>query len=84
MSIRVSLLASLIVSLIGCGLVRQAESEASRAVNLSVSHNKANIWKLQVSGVTSQLNDIHFIDQVNGWAVGETGTIVVTSNGGVT
>lgn len=33
-------------------------------------------WTTQTSGVTENLNDIHMIDEENGWAVGENGTIL--------
>lgn len=33
-------------------------------------------WMTQVSGVTEDLNDIHMLDENNGWAVGDNGTIL--------
>lgn len=39
-------------------------------------------WSDQNSGVSSTLNDVHFIDEQEGWAVGRSGTIVHTSDGG--
>jgi photosystem II stability/assembly factor-like uncharacterized protein len=39
-------------------------------------------WFLQSSGTTSDLNNIHFSDQNNGTAVGLSGTIIRTTNGG--
>ena len=32
----------------------------------------------------ADLNDVHFIDPQNGWAVGQHGTILRTTDGGVT
>lgn len=36
----------------------------------------------QVGGIIPQLNDITFADELNGWAVGDEGTILQTSDGG--
>jgi photosystem II stability/assembly factor-like uncharacterized protein len=40
-------------------------------------------WTLQNSGTNSSLYDIFFLDNNNGWAVGENGTILHTINGGI-
>lgn len=40
-------------------------------------------WHSQNSGTNSVLFDIHFVDQYNGWACGNTGTIVHTTDGGL-
>ncbi len=39
-------------------------------------------WMATPSGTTEHLNDIHFFDLNNGLAVGDTGTVLLTSNGG--
>lgn len=41
-------------------------------------------WTLQQSNVLSRLYGVDFIDSSNGWAVGANGTIIHTSNGGMT
>ena len=41
-------------------------------------------WYQQNSGTTANLNSVHFEDANNGWAVGDSGTIIHTSNGGTT
>jgi photosystem II stability/assembly factor-like uncharacterized protein len=41
-------------------------------------------WSAQSSGTTSYLSKVSFVDQNHGWAVGENGTIVATSDGGAT
>lgn len=41
-------------------------------------------WTEQSSGVTSTLKDVFFADNMNGWAVGDNGTIVATTDGGET
>ena len=41
-------------------------------------------WKSQNSGVTAQLNSVHFVDADTGWAVGNNSTIRNTTDGGVT
>ncbi len=40
-------------------------------------------WVQQVSGVTTSLLDIDFINENTGWACGDDGKIVKTTNGGV-
>jgi photosystem II stability/assembly factor-like uncharacterized protein len=40
-------------------------------------------WTRQVSNTSRRLNDVHFVDRLRGWAVGEAGTIVHTSVGGL-
>jgi len=39
-------------------------------------------WIQQNSGTDSTLNSVYFIDQENGWAVGEGGIILYTTDGG--
>jgi photosystem II stability/assembly factor-like uncharacterized protein len=42
-------------------------------------------WNTQFLEPSSpRLGDIHFVDNTNGWAVGDNGTILHTTNGGVT
>ena len=41
-------------------------------------------WTQQSSGTTESLYDIHFVDNMSGWAVGSNGTIVATVDGGET
>jgi len=41
-------------------------------------------WASQTSGTTNTLNDVVFIDPLNGWAVGVNGTGLRTQNGGST
>jgi photosystem II stability/assembly factor-like uncharacterized protein len=40
-------------------------------------------WTRQVSNTGRRLNDVYFVDRLRGWAVGDVGTIVHTSLGGV-
>ncbi|HRJ86734.1 MAG TPA: YCF48-related protein, partial [Ignavibacteria bacterium] len=40
-------------------------------------------WVLQVSGVNTSLLDIDFINENTGWACGDGGVVVKTTNGGV-
>lgn len=40
-------------------------------------------WLSVSSPVTYSLNKSHFIDTVNGWAIGDSGTIIHTSNSGI-
>jgi photosystem II stability/assembly factor-like uncharacterized protein len=39
-------------------------------------------WYQQNSGITLNLNSVHFENVTNGWAVGDSGTILRTTNGG--
>ena len=40
-------------------------------------------WEDQISGTTNSLSDVYFIDDLNGWIVGDNGTILHTTNGGL-
>jgi len=40
-------------------------------------------WTAQTSGVSDHFRDVHFVDNQNGWAVGESGVIVHTNDGGL-
>ena len=51
---------------------------------LSLSFNIYSQWTIQSSGTTTHLNDVHFINQNMGWACGEGGIILKTTNGGTT
>jgi hypothetical protein len=42
----------------------------------------ATSWKAQTSGTTELIHDVHFVDDMTGWAVGDEGTILHTSDGG--
>jgi photosystem II stability/assembly factor-like uncharacterized protein len=39
-------------------------------------------WEAQASHTSFRLDDVFFIDELRGWAVGEGGTIVHTARGG--
>ena len=41
-------------------------------------------WTLRPFGTAQYLNCLFFIDELTGWAVGDNGTILHTTNGGVT
>lgn len=40
-------------------------------------------WTIQESGTTESLHDVFFINNITGWVVGSNGTILKTSDGGV-
>jgi photosystem II stability/assembly factor-like uncharacterized protein len=44
----------------------------------------AEVWTAQSSGTTDTLRSVDFIDAQIGWAAGELGTILKTTNGGTT
>jgi hypothetical protein len=41
-------------------------------------------WQNQIIPSAGEISSIYFVDSINGWAVGQNGTIIHTSNGGVT
>lgn len=41
-------------------------------------------WEIQNSGIRATLRDIDFVDSLYGWAVGDSATIIATTNGGQT
>ena len=43
-----------------------------------------NTWNAQTSGTSTHLYSVSFADRYNGWAVGESGIIIHTVNGGKT
>lgn len=43
-----------------------------------------NSWQLQETGIPNELFSISFADEMNGWAVGRSGVIVHTADGGRT
>ena len=53
---------------------------ASRQL-LPQSFAVSDTWKSQDSGISEHLSDIHFADNNNGWAVGDSVTIVTTDGG---
>ena len=50
---------------------------------MAISVNAQNFeWTPQNSGVNNSLNDVFFIDNQNGWVVGDNGIILNTTDGG--
>jgi photosystem II stability/assembly factor-like uncharacterized protein len=47
-------------------------------------HAQNFTWTAQNSGTTELLNDLYFVDNQTGWAVGDNGTIVATVDCGET
>ena len=45
-------------------------------------NNCFSLWMQQNSGVSVNLYDVEFINQYSGWAVGENGTVIKTTNAG--
>src|SRR5262249_29693889 len=46
------------------------------------SADSGTSWKAQGTRQATPLNSVHFVDEKNGWAVGELGTIIATKDGG--
>ena len=65
-----------------------ASAAAGRAVHAglppAISTGSAESWTRQDSGTTSDLHDVDFVDNTEGWAVGDSGTILHTRDGGRT
>ena len=59
-------------------LTRETEDVGTR------SPAGAGRWELQDSGVTNTLHDVEFVNDTHGWAVGEGGVIIATTDGGDT
>ena len=51
---------------------------------IALSEDWGYTWQTQKSGVYGALNGIHFINDSEGWIVGDYGTILHTTNGGIT
>ena len=56
----------------------------TRDTGVPESPSNTGRWQPIPSGVTSTLLDIDFVDSRHGWAVGQDGTIIATSDGGET
>ena len=59
-------------------LTRESEDVGTR------SPASAGRWELQDAGVTNTLLDVKFVNDTHGWAVGEGGVIIATTDGGKT
>ena len=46
------------------------------------SEDRGGSWRQLPSGMTTNLNGVHFLDSGNGWVVGDGGLIARTTNGG--
>jgi len=51
---------------------------------LAASSLAAGTWTAQTTGTTQNINSVHFINSLTGIAVGSSGTILKTTNGGST
>lgn len=49
---------------------------------LTVAMNVSALWSTQNSGVFDDLIGCHFVNNTTGWAVGQSGTIISTTNAG--
>lgn len=47
------------------------------------SNDSGKTWKAAATGVNASIRKITFVDNLNGWAVGDLGTILATTNGGM-
>jgi photosystem II stability/assembly factor-like uncharacterized protein len=49
---------------------------------ISKTTNGGNNWFIQLSGMTKSLRSVYFVNQTTGWAVGDSGIILKTTDGG--
>ncbi|MDR0390886.1 MAG: hypothetical protein LBH59_03190 [Planctomycetaceae bacterium] len=47
------------------------------------SNDAGKTWKATPSGINATIRKIVFVDNLNGWAVGDLGTIIATTDGGL-
>ncbi len=66
----------------GVGATAEIVGHTANSNGERIIHNPA--WNHQTSGVNTFLNSVHFVDAMNGWVVGNRGTILHTTNGGAT
>ena len=74
--------AAFIIFVVGLGLATLFFT--GRSDNGPVSSDTPGAWTIQDGGTANDLLDVSFPDAANGWAVGEAGTILHTSDGGTT
>jgi photosystem II stability/assembly factor-like uncharacterized protein len=70
------------VHAIGGSLVFAVGTNAALGGTILRSDDGGDTWAAQSSRTSVRLNDVHFIDNQRGWAVGEGGVIVHTARGG--
>lgn len=78
-----SLAASLLFLTAGL-LASPAGSPQAGLLSPTLAYAAEPAWSAQTSGVTSRLWDVFFIDADRGWAVGNGGVVLRTTNGGQT
>ena len=76
--------ASWIVGLKPAGAAVLARPIYGGSGGLASTSDGGATWIAQASGTTADLNDVHFIDPADGWAVGDQGVIANSTNGGAT
>lgn len=81
---RVSVLLLIAVSIPSCGPSKSSDTEmaGAPATPATTSAEETTGWTAQVSGTTATLRAVSFADPQHGWAVGDFGTVVHTSDGG--
>jgi photosystem II stability/assembly factor-like uncharacterized protein/endonuclease/exonuclease/phosphatase family metal-dependent hydrolase len=67
---------------INAGTLTIENSAGNVFVSLSGTGAEASSWSNQISGTTNNLNSVYIIDASTGWAAGENGAILKTTNGG--
>jgi len=50
----------------------------------SNSYSQQGWFSISQASITSDLNEVNFINDMTGWASGELGTLIKTTNGGTT
>src|SRR5688572_2256387 len=74
----------IVVAIPSCGPSKSDDpaTGGAPATPATTSAEETAGWTPQVSGTTSTLRAVSFADASNGWAVGDFGTVVHTSDGG--
>lgn len=72
----------ILLQILGTGTAYCGDS-SNRTQNGNQNPNPLGGWQSQNSGTSNNLRAVCFIDINNGWAVGETGVLLNTSNGGM-
>jgi photosystem II stability/assembly factor-like uncharacterized protein len=67
---------------IGPSLVYAVGFNASLGGTILRSDDGGVTWETQAARTANRLNDVHFVDALRGWAVGDGGVIVHTARGG--
>src|SRR5436309_409371 len=52
-------------------------------MTISIARSQTNTWEIQETGTARWFHGVHFVSSSVGWAVGDSGAIYMSTNGGV-